>query len=92
METGLYTKYAQQFPGGPRSAEALYNAVYRQGVAVTMYQVEEDRKRSEAAAKNAQAIAKQMRANYPDSDFTPRAESIAYRIAQGISIYGNDRD
>ena len=37
METGLYVKYAQQFPDGPKSAEALYNAVYRQGVVVTMY-------------------------------------------------------
>ncbi|HEX4651593.1 MAG TPA: hypothetical protein VH250_08830, partial [Granulicella sp.] len=39
MEAGLYEKYARQFPDGPKSAEALYNAVYRQGVLVEMYLV-----------------------------------------------------
>jgi hypothetical protein len=33
-----------------------------------------------------------MRAQYPKSDFTDRAESIAFRVKQNISIYGNDRD
>ncbi len=92
METTVYMKYAQQYPGGPKSAEALYNAVYRQGVVVTMYQVQEDRKRSEAAAKNVAALAKQMQTDYPDSDYTARATSIAFRVSQGISIYGTDRD
>ena len=32
METNLYVKYAQQYPRCPKAAEALYNAVYRQGV------------------------------------------------------------
>ncbi len=92
METSLYMKYAQQYPGGPKSAEALYNAVYRQGVAVTMYQVQEDRKRAEAASHNVAAIAKQMQTDYPDSDYTSRASSISFRVSQGISIYGTDRD
>src|SRR5271170_1034452 len=60
METGLYVKYAQQFPDGPKSAEALYNAVYRQGVVVTMYLVQEDRKKSDAAAQRVQALAQDL--------------------------------
>jgi hypothetical protein len=92
MEAGLYEKYAERYQGGPKSAEALYNAAYRQGVLVTMYEVQEDRKRSEAAAKNCDSIAQEMRAHYPDSDYTPRAESIAFRVKQGIPVYGNDRD
>ena len=35
MEAGLYQKYAEQYPDGPKAAEALYKATYRQGVLVT---------------------------------------------------------
>jgi hypothetical protein len=92
METNLYVKYAQQYPESPKAAEALYNAVYRQGVAVTMYKVQEDRKRSEAAAQRTQALAQELKEKYPKSDFAARGTSIAFRVAQGIPIYGSDRD
>jgi hypothetical protein len=29
---------------------------------------------------------------YPKSDYAARAMSIAYRVKQGIPIYGSDRD
>jgi hypothetical protein len=92
METGLYQKYAQQYPDGPKSAEALYNAVYRQGVVVTMYTVQEDRKRSEAAAQRTQALAQELKDRYPKTDYATRGQSIAFRVSQGIPIYGSDRD
>jgi outer membrane protein assembly factor BamD (BamD/ComL family) len=92
METGLYVKYAQQFPDGPKSAEALYNAVYRQGVVVTMYLVQEDRKKSDAAAQRVQALAQDLKTRYPKSDFAARGASIAFRVSQGIPVYGSDRD
>ena len=92
MEAGLYEKYAKQFPEGPRTAEALYNAVYREGVAVTMYKVGEDRKRAEAAAARTQGLAVQLKTQFPQSDYAPRAESLSYRVQQDIAIYGTDRD
>jgi hypothetical protein len=92
METGLYEKYAQQFPDGAKSAEALYNATYRQGTLVTMYTVEENRKKADAAAAHTQALAQQLKAKYPQSDYAARAASIAYKVQQGIAIFGNDRD
>jgi hypothetical protein len=92
METGLYQKYAQQYPDGPKAAEALYNATYRQGVVVTMYNVQEDRKRAQAAAQRTQALAQELKERYPKTDFAARAGSIAFRVAQGIPIYGSDRD
>ncbi len=92
MEADLYLKYADRYRDGPKSAEALYNAAYREGVLVTMYQVQENQKRADVAAKNCESIAEQMRAQYPKSDYTTRAESIAFRVKQNISIYGNDRD
>jgi hypothetical protein len=92
MESNLYQKYAQQFPDSPKAAEALYNSVYRQGVAVTMYTVQEDRKRADAAAQRTQALAQELKDRYPKSDFAARGASVAFRVAQGIPIYGTDRD
>jgi outer membrane protein assembly factor BamD (BamD/ComL family) len=92
MEAGLYMKYAEQWKESPKAAEAQYNAVYRMGVLVTMYQVSDDRKRSQAAADRAQGLAQDMVTRFPDSDYTRRAQSIAFRIKQGIPIYGSDRD
>ena len=92
METTLYLKYADRYHGGPKAAEALYDAVFRQGALVTMYLVDEDRRHSEEAAHNCEAIADRMLKEYPQSEYTARAESIAYRVREGISVYGSDRD
>lgn len=92
MESNLYLKYAEQWKESPKAAEAQYNAVYRMGVLVTMYQVSDDRKKSQAAADRCQSLATDMHTRFPDSDYTRRAESIAFRVKQGIPIYGSDRD
>jgi hypothetical protein len=92
MESNLYQKYAEQFSDSPKAAEALYNAVYRQGVVVTMYTVQEEPKRAQAAAQRTQALAQELKDHYPKSDFAPRGASIAFRVSQGIAIYGTDRD
>ena len=92
QETTLYLRYADQYRGGPRSADALYAAAYRQAVLVTMYTVDDDPKRAAAAANNCQSIADQMQQVYPKSDFSARATSLAFKVAQGIPVTGNDRD
>ena len=92
MEAGLYEKYADKYPDSPKAAQALYEATYRQGVLVEMYLVEDNRKRSEAAAANVQGLATELKQRYPQSDYAARAASIAYRVAQQIPVYGNDRD
>ncbi|WP_130420500.1 hypothetical protein [Edaphobacter modestus] len=92
MEAGLYEKYAHQFPDGPRTAEALYNAVYREATVVTMYAVQEDRKKADDAAAKTQSFAAEVKAKFPQTDFAARAVSIAFKVKQGIAIYGNDRD
>jgi outer membrane protein assembly factor BamD (BamD/ComL family) len=92
MEAGLYQKYADRYPDSPKAAEALYNATYREGVLVEMYLVQEEKKRSDAAVGNVQGLAAELKQRYPQSDFAARAASIAYRVAQGIPVYGNDRE
>ena len=92
QETQIYLKYAERYPDGPKSAEAMYLAAYRQGVLVTMYSVDDDKKHADQAAQNCQSIADQLKQKYPKSDYAARAESIAYRVKQGIPIYGTDRN
>ena len=92
MEANLYVKYAEQYPESPKAPEAFYNAVYREGVLVSMYTVEDDHKRADNAAQRTQAMADEMQRRFGDSDYTARAVSIAFRVKQGLSIYGNDRD
>jgi len=92
MEAGLYERYADRYPDSPKAAEALYNATYRQGVLVEMYLVQDDKKRSQQAAANAQGLAAELKQKYPQSDFAARAASIAYRVQQQIPVYGNDRE
>jgi outer membrane protein assembly factor BamD (BamD/ComL family) len=92
MEAGLYEKYADRYPDSPKAAQALYEATYREGVLVEMYQVQEERKRSEAAAQAAVGLAAELEQRFPQSDFAARATSIAYRVQQGIPVYGNDRE
>ncbi|HEY0263196.1 MAG TPA: SH3 domain-containing protein [Granulicella sp.] len=91
-ESDLYEKYAAQYPDGPRTAEALYNAEYRQGVLVTMYTVDEDKKKANNAAQHAQALADQLKAKFAGTDYAARGAALAYRVAQEIPVYGSDRN
>ena len=92
MEADLYLKYADRYRGGPKSAEALYDAAYRQGALVTMYTVDEQKKRADDAAKHCQQIADELAHDYPKTDWASRAATVAFRVKQGIPVYGNDRD
>ena len=92
MESVLYEKYADKYPDSPKAAQALYEATYRQGVLVSMYLVEDNRKRSDQAAASVQGLATEMKQRFPQSDYTARAASIAFRVAQQVPVYGNDRD
>lgn len=92
LEANLYLQYADRWQSSPKAAEALYNAVYRWGVLVTMYDVQDERKRALAAADRMYKLAAQMQKDYANSDYTKRAASLAFRVKQGLSIYGNDRE
>ena len=91
-EADLYAKYADTYPDGPKTAQALWDAVYRQGVLVTMYTAEENKKRADVASQRAHALRDQLANRFPTSDYTARAASLVYRVEQGIAIYGSDRD
>jgi hypothetical protein len=89
-EAEIYVKYADEYPDGPRTAQALYQAVYRLAVLNDMYAaVDQDRKRDDAH-NQARTIVAQLKAHFPDSDYTWRAGALVYKLDEGVPVYGND--
>jgi hypothetical protein len=89
-EADLYEKYADEFPDGPRTAQALYDAVYRMAVLANMYSAGGDKKKGDGAADHARALTKQMQAHFADSDYTWRASALVYKLDEDIPVYGID--
>jgi hypothetical protein len=89
-ETDIYLSYAEDFPDGPRTARALYEATYRLAVLTNMYMAQHDEKKAGEAHKRAGEIVAQLRAHFADSDYTWRAGALVYKLDQGIPVYGID--
>ncbi len=90
-ESGFYERYANQYPDGPRTAEALYDVAWRQGSLVDMYAEAGNQSRAAAAAAKTKQFAGFLQKGYPHSDYATRAAALVFRIDQKIAIYGNDR-
>ena len=89
-ESDVYEKFAQEHPDGPRTAQALYQATYRQAVLYDMYAADgKDSKAAEARGR-AQEIAARLRERFSQSDFAARASALVFKLEQGIPVYGID--
>jgi outer membrane protein assembly factor BamD (BamD/ComL family) len=89
-ESEIYEKYAAQFPESPRTAQALYQAVYRQAVLVDMFKADGSDKRADEAHSHAKDLAKRLADKFPQSDFTWRAGTLVFKLDQGVPVYGID--
>ena len=87
-ETDFYEKYAAEYPDGPRTAQALYQAVYRQAVLVDMFNADGSDKKADSAKAHAHDLAGRMKDKFPQSDYTARALAIVFKLDQGIPVYG----
>src|SRR3954447_19696542 len=90
-ETDYYEKYAAEYPDGPRTANALYQATYRQAVLVDLYKADENEKKVEGAKAHAHELAARMKEKFAQSDYTARAMALAFKIDQGIPVYGTEK-
>jgi hypothetical protein len=91
-ESEVYEKYAAEFPDGPRTAQALYQAVYRQAVLTDMYHADGSDKKSDQAHDRAKELVERLRAKFPQSDYTFRAGALVYKLDQGVPVYGIDME
>jgi hypothetical protein len=91
-ESELYEKYAAEHPDGPRTAQALYQAVYRQAVLTDMYAADGNDKKSDNAKSHAHELAAKLKEHFAGSDFAWRAGALVYKLDEGIPVYGIDRE
>lgn len=90
-ETEYYEKYADEYPDGPRTAQALYQALYRQAVLVDMFKADENEKKADSAKANAHELGSRMKDKFPQSDYTARSQAILFKLDQNVPVYGIER-
>jgi len=88
----MYEKYADEHPDGPRTAEALYEATYRNAVLVDMFSADGDDKKANVAKGRAHDLAGRLKDKFPQTDYAGRAAALVFRIDQGIPVYGIEHD
>jgi outer membrane protein assembly factor BamD (BamD/ComL family) len=91
-ESEYFEKFAAEHPDGPRTAQALYQATYRQAVLGDMYAADGSDKKMDAARDHARSLAKELAVKFPASDYTVRAAALVYKVDQGIAVYGSDKE
>jgi len=90
-ESEIYEKYAADYPDGPKTALALYEAVYRQAVLHDMFDSDGNDKRSSEARNHAHELAARLKDKFPQSDSAWRAAALVYKLDEGIPVYGIER-
>jgi outer membrane protein assembly factor BamD (BamD/ComL family) len=88
-EADIYEKYVKEHPESPAAPEALYNAASRRAALIEIYKTEEQLKKSEQSKSSAMALAQQLIAQYPQSDWSSRAQMLLFLLQQGVPTYGN---
>ena len=88
-EAEVYEKYADEHPQSPSAPEALYNAAYRRSALVELYKNDGKSGHIGEARAKATSLAQRIIANFPQSDWANRAQTLLYKLDQGIPTYGN---
>ena len=91
-ESELYERYAAEYPDGPRAAQALYQAVYRQAVLADMYTADGSDKKADDARNHAKELAAKLKEHFAQSDYAWRAGALVYKLDEGVPVYGIDRE
>jgi hypothetical protein len=91
-EADDYEKYADEYPDGPRTAQALYQAVYRMAVLTNMFQSNGDDKKADQAHNQARALADRLKQHFADSDYNLRAQALVFKLDQNVPVFGVDME
>ena len=91
-EADLYEKYVKEHEQSPAASEALYQAAWRESALIEIYKTEANNKKSEEAKNRATALAQRIVSQYPQSDWSSRAQALLFYVQQGVPTYGNASD
>ncbi|MGP8252788.1 MAG: tetratricopeptide repeat protein [Terracidiphilus sp.] len=89
-EAVLYEKYAGEFPDGPRTAQALYLAIYRLAVLADIYTANGDDRKADEARNHARELAANLKQHFAGADYAYRAALLVYKLDEGVPVYGID--
>jgi hypothetical protein len=91
-ESEYYEKYADEHPDGPRTAQSLYQAVYRQAVLRDMYAADGSDKKADDAKAHAYSLLDKLKQHFAQSDYCWRAAALVYKLDEDVPVYGIDRE
>lgn len=91
-EAQLYMKYADEHPDSIRSPQALYLAAWRMASAGDMWAADGNEARAKEDRDHAIGITDHLQQKYQQSEYSARATDLAYKVQQGITVYGSDRE
>jgi len=91
-EADLYEKYVKEHPQSPSAAEALYQAAWRYAALIEIYKTEVNNKKSEDSKNRALSTAQRIVSQYPQSDWSSRAQTLIFDVQQAVPTWGNASD
>ena len=91
-ESEMYEKYVKEHAQSPAAPEALYDAAWRQSALIEIYKTEANLKKSGEAKNRALDFAQRIVSQYPQSDWSNRAQTLIFDLQQGVPTYGNATD
>jgi hypothetical protein len=87
-EAEIYEKYANEHPGSPVAAQALYNASYRWAAIMTIYTGEGQTAKVGEAQKRAAALAQKAIDKNASPEWNAKAERLLYMVQKSVPVYG----
>ena len=88
-EIHTYQGYVKKYPGGPKTAEAAYDALYRAGIAWTLYRAPGAHHDAGKAAQYQRQVADDaatLARLYPATDWAAQAALIAFNVAHNTPL------
>jgi len=91
-EAEIYEKYSSEHEQSPAAPEALYNAAWRRSALIEIYKTEANQKKADESKNRALALAQKVVSQYPQSDWSLRAQRLIFYVQQGVPTWGNASD
>jgi hypothetical protein len=91
-EADMYEKYVKEHEQSPAAPEALYQAAWRYSALIEIYKTEANQKKSAQSKDRALALAQKIVSQYPQNDWSLRAQDLIFYIQHDVPTYGNAAD
>jgi len=88
-EAEMYEKYASEHEQSPSAPESLYDAAWRRAALIEIYKTEANQKKSEESKNRALGLAQKIVSQYPQSDWSSRAQTLIFYVQQSVPTWGN---